>query len=84
MSSNSWKRTQTRLRHPEQLEKRAMMSGSKTLIGPEADQRRRQQRGQSDWGAADTDFSRLGLANFADGISSPNGQTLPSAASFRT
>lgn len=30
-------------------------------------------------GAANTDFSRLGLANFADGISAPNGPTLPSA-----
>ena len=31
------------------------------------------------WGAANTDFSRITAANFADGISAPNGQTLPSA-----
>jgi hypothetical protein len=31
------------------------------------------------WGSADSDFSRLAAANFADGISAPNGQTLPSA-----
>ncbi|HEX4142743.1 MAG TPA: peroxidase family protein [Pirellulales bacterium] len=31
------------------------------------------------WGAANTDFSRLAPATFADGISAPNGQTLPSA-----
>jgi hypothetical protein len=31
------------------------------------------------WGAADTNFSRLAAANFADGTSAPNGQTLPSA-----
>ena len=31
------------------------------------------------WGAADTDFARIAAANFSDGISAPNGQTLPSA-----
>ena len=31
------------------------------------------------WGAADTDFARIAAANFGDGVSSPNGQALPSA-----
>ncbi|HVT29630.1 MAG TPA: peroxidase family protein, partial [Lacipirellulaceae bacterium] len=31
------------------------------------------------WGAADTNFTRIGPANYADGISAPNGQNLPSA-----
>ena len=31
------------------------------------------------WGAAGTDFLRIAAANFADGVSAPNGQTLPSA-----
>jgi peroxidase len=31
------------------------------------------------WGAAGTDFTRIGPANYADGISAPNGQNLPSA-----
>lgn len=31
------------------------------------------------WGAANTDFAQIGPVNFADGISAPNGQSLPSA-----
>jgi hypothetical protein len=80
MSSNSWKRTQTRLRHPEQLEKRAMMSAQGLgILGPEPINGVGNNVANPTLGAANTDFSRLGLANFADGISAPNGPTLPSA-----
>ncbi len=66
----------------EPLEARHMMSASSGVLGPlpsEPINGVGNNIANPTWGAADTDFARIAAANFADGISAPNGQALPSA-----
>jgi peroxidase len=77
------KKLTSMLHGPEALEPRAMMTASSPIsivpLQPEPINGVGNNVANPTWGAADTDFVRLAAANFADGISSPNGQSLPSA-----
>ncbi|HZZ27738.1 MAG TPA: peroxidase family protein [Pirellulales bacterium] len=75
------KRFKSNLHGPEELEKRNMMTASSALsiLPSEPINGVGNNVANPTWGAADTDFSRLAAALFGDGISSPNGQSLPSA-----
>ena len=66
----------------EPLERRDMMTAATGVQGnlpPEPIDGVGNNVANPTWGAANTDFTRLAAANFSDGISAPNGQTLPSA-----
>ncbi|HTQ38164.1 MAG TPA: peroxidase family protein, partial [Pirellulales bacterium] len=69
------------LHGPEALEPRNMMTASSpiSILPPEPINGVGNNVANPTWGAADTDFTRLAAALFGDGISTPNGQALPSA-----
>jgi peroxidase len=80
MKRGTKRKSVVRLHGPEELEPRNMMTGSPTAaLPPEPINGVGNNVANPAWGAADTDFIRLAAALFGDKISSPNGQSLPSA-----